>query len=81
MFARTQFDSAIVLTSLVHHWQSAPYGRVLAAVIVAAGTFALEYSLVGVVALYVATTVFAVMADMSARRFFRELVFHVVSST
>jgi hypothetical protein len=81
MLASAQFDSAIMLTLA-----RAPLAvrslaaGVLAAVIVAAGTFSLEYSLVGVVALFAGTAVFAVMANVRARRFFRDIAFHFVSS-
>lgn len=81
MFASAQFDSAttLILGRAPLAVRSLAAG-VLTAVIVAVGTFALEYPLVGVVALFAGTTVFAVTANLSTRRFFRDLAFHVASS-
>jgi hypothetical protein len=81
MLASAQFDSVIALTLARPRVavRSLATG-VLVAVIVAATTFALDYSEVGVVAMFAGTAVFAVGAHLSGRRFFRDLPFHFVSS-
>lgn len=81
LLASAQFDSVMILTLARPHVavRSLAVG-VLVAVMVAAATFPLDFPEVGLVAMFAGTAVFALSANRSARRFFRDLPFQFVRS-